>query len=341
MKTLTQNIPLASCSNETIARADGVFTGWIDLYFTDWNLDVKSPKTDATELAVLEMDKSGTFKELFVSISSDLDSMCLTQAQIVEFVRSHKAHLRTDGYATFFLFKVGNEFFVARVFLGSGSRPGAHVYHFSDDHVWNAEYRRRFVVPSNCVSQAPNSSDSDSLALRFFEKVSKIDNATGCWSWKGAIDAHGYGSFVIEGLTQKAHRVSYEISKGEIAEGLVIDHICKNKACVNPEHLRAISRIENVMIGDRPTAINARKTHCNKGHELKGENLKVYKGKRYCQKCKTEWQLALKNSASPSPSGALTLCDHVYRFISFFGAKTGEKATFYCQKCLDVKQKDI
>lgn len=308
MKLLHSKIKIPACSKDTIAKSDDVFTGWIDSDFERWGTDVKSPQTEETDLAVLEMDKNGTFKETFDSVSKDTDSMCLTQAQIIAFVNEHKDKLRTEGYGTFFLFKVNDEVFVASVDLDSDERPDAFVGRFSDDYVWYAEYRHRVVVPSNGVSQSLIPGDSDSLRLRFFEKVSKIDNATGCWSWKGAIDAHGYGSFVVEGLTQKAHRVSYEMAKGEIAEGLVIDHICKNNACVNPEHLRAISRIENVMIGDGPTAINARKTHCNKGHELKGKNLKVYKGKRYCQKCKIEWQLALKNSdAAERPFETLTL----------------------------------
>ena len=98
MKTLHTNIPLPVCNKDTIARADNVFS-YIDSYFTNWNLDVKSPKTEYTEMAVLEIDKDGTFEQIFKSINSDLDSLCLTQAQIIKFCNKEKDKLRDNGYA--------------------------------------------------------------------------------------------------------------------------------------------------------------------------------------------------------------------------------------------------
>lgn len=302
MKTLTQNLKIKSVSKSTIARATDVFS-YIDSDFKNYGTDVKSPKTKATEMTVLEQEKDGTFKDIFTSISSDLDSLCLTQAQIIEFCKTHKSELRLEYYGNFFLFKVGSEFFVANVRVGDGELR-VYVSRLSRDSVWYAESRHRVVVPETSISEHQT---LNPLYLRFFEKVEKGDK---CWIWKGAVDAHGYGSFVIEGLTKKSHRVSYEMSKGEIPEGLVIDHICKNKLCVNPEHLRAISRVENVMIGDGPTAKNARKTHCNRNHPLSGSNLYTYKGKRYCKACRSSPQLALgkvgaSESLTPIPSETL------------------------------------
>lgn len=173
MKTLHQNIKIPACSKDTIARAADVFTGFIDSDFTAWGTDVKSPKTEETELAVLEIDKNGTFRDIFDSMSKDMDSMCLTQAQIIAFVKEHKDKLRTDGYGTFFLFKVNGEVFVARVDLDSGGGPDAYVGRFSHDGVWGAGYRRRVVVPSNCVSQSliPGDAErpSDTLTALTFE----------------------------------------------------------------------------------------------------------------------------------------------------------------------------
>lgn len=161
MQLLHSNIKIPACSNDTIARAKDVFTGWIDSDFERLGTDVKSPKTEETGLAVLEMDKDGTFKELFGSISKDTDSMCLTQAQIIAFVKEHKDKLRTEGWATFFLFKVNGEVFVARVFLGSDEGPYAVVFRFSGDDVWDAEGRRRFVVPATVIQTlSPNHSDT-------------------------------------------------------------------------------------------------------------------------------------------------------------------------------------
>lgn len=165
MKIIHQNLPLKACSNATIARADDVFS-YIDSDFTDWKTDVKSEKTAATEMAMLEMDKDGTFADIFGSISKDTESMVMTQAQIIEFMKSHKKELRTDSYSTFFLFKVKSEFFVARVFLYSGGALVACVYRFSYDFVWSAECRRRVVVPQPALGDVDLSlSPSDALTL--------------------------------------------------------------------------------------------------------------------------------------------------------------------------------
>lgn len=175
MKILNQNIKIPACSKDTIARADDVFTGWIDSDFIKWGTDVKSPKTEETELAVLEMDKNGTFKDMFGSISEwsashatskDYDSMCLTQAQIIAFMKEHKDKLRTDGYSTFFLFKVNSEVFVARVRLDSGERPDALVHRFSDNGVWYAKFRHRLVVPQLALGNSGAAErPSDTLTL--------------------------------------------------------------------------------------------------------------------------------------------------------------------------------
>lgn len=146
MKILYTNLKLPACSASTIARADDIFS-YIDSDFENYGTDKKSPKTKETEVAVLEMDKDGTLADIFGSISKDTGSMVMTQAQIIEFVKTHKDKLRTDYYSSFFLFKVGNEFFVARVDLLVDGSLSAGVGHFSRGGVWYAEYRPRVVVP--------------------------------------------------------------------------------------------------------------------------------------------------------------------------------------------------
>lgn len=85
------------------------------------------------------------------------------------------------------------------------------------------------------------------LEARFW---SKVDMTEGCWNWLGSHGLHGHGTFTvtIDGVTRTpgAHRVAYELVKGPIPDGLVIDHICHNPPCVNPEHLRAVTHKQNM-----------------------------------------------------------------------------------------------
>lgn len=132
---------------ETIAKAKETFPGWIDPDFKGYGCDVKSEPTKKMQVSVHEMIKDGTFTQIFNGMSDDLNSLCLTQSQIIQFVVLHRKWLRTEGYGTFFLFKVGNEFFVADVYWYDDGRLKVLVNRFSDDGVWRAEYRPRIVIP--------------------------------------------------------------------------------------------------------------------------------------------------------------------------------------------------
>ncbi|MFO0718687.1 MAG: hypothetical protein U0522_01510 [Candidatus Paceibacterota bacterium] len=141
-------LPLdATDGKETISQVRDLFTGWIDPYFKSWGCDVASKPAGAANVAVHEMIKDGTFAQIFNGMSDDLDALCLSQAQIINFVKKHRKWLRTDGHSTFFLFKVGDEFFVADVRVYDDGQLDVDVCRFSDGFVWGAEYRRRVVVP--------------------------------------------------------------------------------------------------------------------------------------------------------------------------------------------------
>src|SRR4051812_32733455 len=100
-----------------------------------------------------------------------------------------------------------------------------------------------------------------------------LNEETGCWEWQMSKTPGAYGQVWHEGRMQVAHRVYYKVCVGPIPEGLVLDHLCRNPGCVNPDHLEPVTQRVNVMRGDAVTRINATKTHCVHGHELSGDNL--------------------------------------------------------------------
>jgi len=127
---------------------------------------------------------------------------------------------------------------------------------------------------------------------RFESKV--ILAESGCWEWSGAhFQATGYAIFNLPSESdgrwrpRTAHRVSYELFVGSIPDGLVIDHLCHNRGCVNPAHLEAVTQQVNVLRGEAPSATSARTNICLKGHELTPENTYTKPGtnRRQCRIC--------------------------------------------------------
>ena len=139
MKTLFKDIKISS--KPTLIKDSKLFS-YIDSDFKNLT-DKEKVWNKETTLEVLEMEKDGTFKDFF----TDPDKMVMTQGEILSFVQNHKDKLRTDGYATFFLFKVEDKFFVALVRLYSGGGLEVYVRPFSDGDVWLTESLHRVVVP--------------------------------------------------------------------------------------------------------------------------------------------------------------------------------------------------
>ena len=133
------------------------------------------------------------------------------------------------------------------------------------------------------------------LEDRFWSKVVKTET---CWEWTGYKLYNGYSGITVNSKYKTtAHRVSYEIHKGEIPKDKEIDHLCRNRGCVNPEHLRAVSHFENMQGCDKTNIglYNKVKTHCKNGHEFTPENIWVYGNGRYCKKCHHNRYIKYKN----------------------------------------------
>jgi hypothetical protein len=122
---------------------------------------------------------------------------------------------------------------------------------------------------------------------RFWSKVDKTDS---CWIWVACKYKDGYGRFRLNGRCHRAHRVAYELLVGPIPPGLVLDHLCRNRACVNPSHLDPVTHQTNIARGHAPmlSRLRARDvTECRRGHEFTPENTYTApRGHRECRKCR-------------------------------------------------------
>lgn len=118
----------------------------------------------------------------------------------------------------------------------------------------------------------------------FFERVEPITE-TGCWIWKGFVRKDGYGEVSFYGKKKQVHRLSYEYLVGPIPPGLTLDHLCRVTCCVNPKHLEPVTSAVNSLRGSSCMAINARKTHCIRGHEFTKENTRLAPHGRTCREC--------------------------------------------------------
>jgi HNH endonuclease len=123
--------------------------------------------------------------------------------------------------------------------------------------------------------------------------LNRIVMDDGCWEWAGAHNRDGYGTAYTTPTGARplgAHRVVYELLIGPIPEGLTIDHLCRNRGCVNPAHMEPVPKRTNLLRGVGVGARNAQKTHCSNGHPFTPENTRIRpgNGQRICLQCHRE-----------------------------------------------------
>lgn len=132
---------------------------------------------------------------------------------------------------------------------------------------------------------------------RFWSMVKK---GSTCWEWTGRVESNGYARIKASPRTWNVdrptnvlvHRVSWYLHFGKIPEEMTVDHLCKNRACVNPHHLDLVPLEENAR---RKTVWQSLKTECPRGHEYDETNTRVYQGKRYCKACDREKKREMRN----------------------------------------------
>lgn len=153
---------------------------------------------------------------------------------------------------------------------------------------------RLFATPEIPTSVADPASSAGQLALfasltdlaleslpeRLRTRIA-VDPATGCWEWHGRRDADGYGRFGSRG----AHRVIFELACGPVPAGLQLDHVCRHRPCVNPDHLEPVTARENTRRGESFAGVNSRKVRCDHGHAYSEENTYRWRGRRDCRAC--------------------------------------------------------
>lgn len=153
-------------------------------------------------------------------------------------------------------------------------------------------YGRARYCSLSCANRARAAGPSE-IERRFWARVERRSgvwwNGTECWRWQGATDRKGYGRFAPDGRTPTgAHRYSYSLAHGTIADGLHVDHLCRNHWCVNPHHLEAVTPRTNVLRGESPTVLLHHSGRCKHGHAMTPENSYTPPSRptvRMCREC--------------------------------------------------------
>lgn len=148
--------------------------------------------------------------------------------------------------------------------------------------------------PQACRSllQGMSKHDGKTVQQRFHERY-EIDPVSGCWNWTAGLNGKGYAYIWTgpnrKGDTKQAYKVGWEFKHGPVPDSKELHHTCENPRCVNPDHLQLLTRKQHCRLDSSVVALNARKTHCKRGHKFTTENTYTNpKGSRVCRVC--QWQ---------------------------------------------------
>lgn len=129
------------------------------------------------------------------------------------------------------------------------------------------------------IMGAPNKLTKELLLSR----CKQLDD--GCWLWLYCKTAAGYGQLSYKNKRQFTHRLAYELWRDPVPTGLTLDHLCRNRACMNPTHLEAVTQKTNCLREVSPAALNKDKQQCKRGHTLGANNIIFVKRGRQCKLC--------------------------------------------------------
>jgi hypothetical protein len=165
-----------------------------------------------------------------------------------------------------------------------------------------------------------------------------IDDS-GCWIWKASVGRSGYGRLRMGGKTREVHRLAYEAYRGPIPEGLEIDHLCRVRRCVNPDHLDLVTHAENVrrgLVGSRERS----RTHCPYGHPYDESNTYVKGGGRHCRACKARRaaEVNRRKVEANAAKGPRVACRRGHLYDVEAPEVSGLKR--YCKVCQKMKMQE-